>query len=142
MGIAQNSELSSDLSSYSKDDFNTLIKNTLQQFIPLIKFYNLTPNESVDKVYPHKKSYPKNYEEKTHENNSRSSRILLHNHKFKTPPFIYTYFLYLSTVLTTSSSSNSSPKTCAISLFKFIEEQPLFAGKFTIVFLDSCYSLR
>jgi hypothetical protein len=39
-GIAQNPELSSDPSSYSKDDFNTL-KNTLQRRIPFIKFYDL-----------------------------------------------------------------------------------------------------
>ncbi|GES83884.1 kinase-like domain-containing protein [Rhizophagus clarus] len=47
-GIAQNPELPSDPSSYSKDDFSVL-KNTLLQFIPLIKFHNLTPNEFVDK---------------------------------------------------------------------------------------------
>ncbi|EXX68158.1 uncharacterized protein OCT59_012915 [Rhizophagus irregularis] len=62
-GIAQNPELSSDLSSYSKDDFNTL-KNTLQQIIPLIKFYNLTPNEFADKVYPYKKIIPKELRDK------------------------------------------------------------------------------
>ena len=39
-GIAQNPGLPSDPSSYSKDDFNTL-KNTLQQCIPFIKFFNL-----------------------------------------------------------------------------------------------------
>ena len=41
--IAQNLELPSDPSNYSKDDFNTL-KNTLQQCIPFIKFLNLTHN--------------------------------------------------------------------------------------------------
>jgi hypothetical protein len=62
-GIAQNPELSSDPSIYSKNDFNTL-KNTLQQFIPLIKFHNLTPNEFVDKVYPYKKILPKELRDK------------------------------------------------------------------------------
>ncbi|GET03211.1 carbohydrate-binding module family 13 protein [Rhizophagus clarus] len=61
--IAQNPGLSSDPSSYSKDDFNSL-KNTLQQFIPFIKFDDLTPNEFVDKVYPYKKIIPKDFREK------------------------------------------------------------------------------
>src|SRR5947208_11652040 len=40
-GHAQNPELSTDSTSLSKDDFN-ILKNTLQQLIPFIKFYNLT----------------------------------------------------------------------------------------------------
>jgi hypothetical protein len=57
-GIAQNLELSSDPTSYSKDDFNVL-KNTLQQCIPLIKFYDLTSREFAEKVLPYKKIFPK-----------------------------------------------------------------------------------
>ena len=61
-GIAQNPELPSDHSSYSKDDFITL-KNTLQQLIPLINFFNLTPKDYLDKVYPYKKIIPKELRE-------------------------------------------------------------------------------
>ncbi|GBC28904.1 uncharacterized protein OCT59_001192 [Rhizophagus irregularis] len=61
-GIAQNPELPLDPSSYSKDDFITL-KNTLQQFIPFIKFFNLTPKEYLYKVYPYKKIIPKDLRE-------------------------------------------------------------------------------
>ncbi|GBB93219.1 hypothetical protein RclHR1_21300002 [Rhizophagus clarus] len=57
-GIAQNPELPSDPSNYSKDDFNTL-KNTLKKFIPIIKFYNLTSEEFLSKVFPYKKILPK-----------------------------------------------------------------------------------
>jgi len=57
-GIAQNPKLLSDPSNYSKDDFNAL-KNTLQQFIPFIKFYNLTSIEFFNKVYSYKKIIPK-----------------------------------------------------------------------------------
>src|SRR6266498_4248728 len=53
-GIAQNSELPSDLSNYSKNDFN-ILKITLQQCIPFIRFYNLTSKEFSDKVLPYKK---------------------------------------------------------------------------------------
>ncbi|PKY58396.1 POZ domain-containing protein [Rhizophagus irregularis] len=52
-GHAQNPELPSDITNYSKDDFNTL-KSTLQQFIPFIKFYNLTNKEFTDKVLPYR----------------------------------------------------------------------------------------
>ncbi|CAG8629375.1 13614_t:CDS:2 [Funneliformis caledonium] len=57
-GIAQNPELSSDPSSYSKDDFKVL-KNTLQQCIPFIRFHNLTAREFLNKVLPYKKALPK-----------------------------------------------------------------------------------
>ncbi|GBC27033.2 BTB/POZ protein [Rhizophagus irregularis DAOM 181602=DAOM 197198] len=53
-GIAQNPELSLDPSSYSNDDFNAL-KNTLQQFIPLIKFTEFASKEFLSKVYPYRK---------------------------------------------------------------------------------------
>ncbi|PKY27767.1 hypothetical protein RhiirB3_443614, partial [Rhizophagus irregularis] len=38
-------------------DFNTL-KNTLQQCIPFINFYNLTSKEFVDKVFPYREILP------------------------------------------------------------------------------------
>ncbi|GET03222.1 kinase-like domain-containing protein [Rhizophagus clarus] len=57
-GVAQNPELSSDPSSYLKDDFN-VIKNTLKNLIPFIKFFNLSHKEFLDKVYPYKKILPK-----------------------------------------------------------------------------------
>uniref|UniRef100_U9SKT3 TLDc domain-containing protein n=1 Tax=Rhizophagus irregularis (strain DAOM 181602 / DAOM 197198 / MUCL 43194) TaxID=747089 RepID=U9SKT3_RHIID len=56
-GLAQNPELPSDITNFSKDDFNTL-KNTLQQCIPFINFYNLTSKEFVDKVFPYKEILP------------------------------------------------------------------------------------
>src|SRR6266498_1343488 len=57
-GLAQNPELPSDVTNYLKDDFKTL-KNTLQQCIPFIRFYNLTSKEFVDKVLPYEKIFPK-----------------------------------------------------------------------------------
>ncbi|PKC61042.1 hypothetical protein RhiirA1_539442 [Rhizophagus irregularis] len=48
-GIAKNTGFSSDPSSYSNDDFNAL-KNTLQQFIPLIKFTEFTSREFLNKI--------------------------------------------------------------------------------------------
>ena len=57
-GLAQNPELPSDPTSFSKDDFNVL-KNSLQQCIPFIKFYNLTSEEFSVKVLPYKKVLPK-----------------------------------------------------------------------------------
>ncbi|PKC53775.1 hypothetical protein RhiirA1_430055, partial [Rhizophagus irregularis] len=56
-GLAQNPELSSDPTSFSVEDFNTL-KNTLQQLIPFIRFYNLTTKEFSDKVLPYMKILP------------------------------------------------------------------------------------
>jgi hypothetical protein len=61
-GISQNPELSSDPSSYSNEDFNAL-KNTLQQFIPLIKFTEFSPKEFLYKVYPYKRIIPEDLHE-------------------------------------------------------------------------------
>ena len=57
-GLAQNPELPSDPTSYSKDDFNTL-KDTLQQCIPFIRFHNLDSKEFSKKVLPYRKTLPK-----------------------------------------------------------------------------------
>src|SRR6201992_3015976 len=57
-GHAQNPELSTNSTSLSKDDFN-ILKNTLQQLIPFIKFYNFTSREFTEKVLPYKKVLPK-----------------------------------------------------------------------------------
>src|ERR1041384_3554154 len=57
-GLAQNPELPSDPTNFSKEDFNAL-KNTLQQCIPFIRFYNLTSKEFMDKVLPYKAILPK-----------------------------------------------------------------------------------
>ncbi|RIA85040.1 hypothetical protein C1645_391540 [Glomus cerebriforme] len=57
-GRAQNPELPSDPTNFSREDFNTL-KNSLQQIIPFIGFYNITSEEFSDKVLPYKKILPK-----------------------------------------------------------------------------------
>ncbi|GBC00383.1 hypothetical protein RclHR1_03840005 [Rhizophagus clarus] len=56
-GLAQNPNLSSDSSNYSKDDFNTL-KNTLKQCIPFIRFYDLTSKEFSDHILPYREILP------------------------------------------------------------------------------------
>ncbi|EXX71345.1 uncharacterized protein OCT59_011303 [Rhizophagus irregularis] len=82
-GIARNPGLSSDPSSYSKDDFNAL-KNTLQQFIPFIKFFNLNNKEFLNKVYPYRKIIPKDLRENLikhfidqSDNNKPESKIII-----------------------------------------------------------------
>ncbi|PKY35221.1 hypothetical protein RhiirB3_533099 [Rhizophagus irregularis] len=57
-GLAQNPELPSDLTNFSKEDFKTL-KNNIRQCIPFIKFHNLTSREFSDKVLPYRKVLPK-----------------------------------------------------------------------------------
>ena len=51
-GYAQNPGLSIDPTSLSNDDVN-ILKNTLQQCIPFIKFYNFTSKEFTEKVLPY-----------------------------------------------------------------------------------------
>jgi hypothetical protein len=56
-GLAQNPEITSDPSNFSKDDFNSL-KNTLKQCIPFIRFYYLTSKEFSDNILPYKEVLP------------------------------------------------------------------------------------
>jgi hypothetical protein len=59
-GIAQNLDLPSIPANYSQDNFINL-RNTLQRFIPLIKFYRLTSKEFLDKVFPYAKIFPEGF---------------------------------------------------------------------------------
>src|SRR3954468_552337 len=56
-GLAQNPELPSDITNFSKEDFG-ILKNTLQQCIPFIRFYNLTSKEFLDNVFPYREVLP------------------------------------------------------------------------------------
>ena len=57
-GLAQNPELPTNPTDFSKDDFK-ILKNTLQQCVPFVKFRNLTSKEFMDGVLPYKKILPK-----------------------------------------------------------------------------------
>ncbi|PKY31569.1 hypothetical protein RhiirB3_475247 [Rhizophagus irregularis] len=59
-GLAQNPELPTDPANFSKEDFNVL-KNTLQQLIPFIKFSNISSREFSEEVLPYKKILPKEF---------------------------------------------------------------------------------
>ena len=59
-GLANNPELPSDPTSFSKDDFNSL-KNSLQQCIPFIRFYNLILKNLQIEYYLITKFYQRNY---------------------------------------------------------------------------------
>ncbi|GES93555.1 hypothetical protein GLOIN_2v1868421 [Rhizophagus clarus] len=53
-GLAQNPNLIPDPKTWSDDDFRTM-KNTLQQCLPLIRFFNLPSNVITQKVRPYQK---------------------------------------------------------------------------------------
>ncbi|RGB29944.1 hypothetical protein C1646_745125 [Rhizophagus diaphanus] len=56
-GLDQNPGLPSDPESFSGDDFSVL-KNTLQQYISLIKFDNFSPKEFLEHVFPYREILP------------------------------------------------------------------------------------
>ncbi|POG73404.1 BTB/POZ domain-containing protein [Rhizophagus irregularis DAOM 181602=DAOM 197198] len=56
-GLDQNPGLPSDHKSFSGDDFSVL-KNTLQQYISLIKFDNFSSKEFLDHVFPYREILP------------------------------------------------------------------------------------
>src|ERR1044072_117615 len=53
-GLAQNSTLLPDPNNWSDEDFKTM-ENTLQQLLPLVRFFSLSSKEFLDKVRPYKK---------------------------------------------------------------------------------------
>src|SRR6266542_1125335 len=56
--LAQNPTISQDVTKWNKEEF-TIMERTLNRFIPLIRFYHITPENFLDKVYPFKKLLPK-----------------------------------------------------------------------------------
>ncbi|GBC26924.2 BTB/POZ protein [Rhizophagus irregularis DAOM 181602=DAOM 197198] len=52
-GISRNSEIPSDITKFSKEDFNVL-KDTLKDCVSFIKFTNLSPKEFLDNVLPYR----------------------------------------------------------------------------------------
>ncbi|GBC45256.2 BTB/POZ protein [Rhizophagus irregularis DAOM 181602=DAOM 197198] len=57
-GLAQNPELPSDPANFSEEDFDTL-RNSLQNCIPHIRFYNLSSDEFSNEVLPYNQILPK-----------------------------------------------------------------------------------
>ena len=53
-GLAQNPTLTRDPNTWSDDDFKTM-GNTLQNCLPLIRFFSLSSKEFLQKVRPYKK---------------------------------------------------------------------------------------
>ncbi|RHZ89471.1 hypothetical protein Glove_13g169 [Diversispora epigaea] len=53
-GISQNYTLPSNLEEWSKENFLTL-KTTLQQFLPLIRYFHISNKEIIEKIMPYKK---------------------------------------------------------------------------------------
>ncbi|EXX60368.1 uncharacterized protein OCT59_003278 [Rhizophagus irregularis] len=53
-GLSQNPTLISDPNNWSDDDFKTM-ENTLQHYLPLIRFFSLSSKEFLQKVRPYKK---------------------------------------------------------------------------------------
>jgi len=57
-GFAQNPSVSHDNTKWSKEKV-TIMKRTLHRYIPLIRFYYISPEDFLGKVYPLKKLLPK-----------------------------------------------------------------------------------
>src|SRR6266498_2260184 len=55
--LAQNPTISQDVTKWNKEEF-TIMERTLNRFIPLIRFYHITPENFLDKVYPFKELLP------------------------------------------------------------------------------------
>ena len=57
-GIGQNEELEKDISEWKKEDFIKL-KNIIKDFIPLIRFNQISSDDFADKILPLKKVFDK-----------------------------------------------------------------------------------
>jgi hypothetical protein len=61
-GIAQNPSVSQDTTKWSKEDI-TIMERTLHGFVPLIRFYHISSDDFLDKIYPIKELLPKDLSE-------------------------------------------------------------------------------
>ncbi|GBC49037.2 hypothetical protein GLOIN_2v1837915 [Rhizophagus irregularis DAOM 181602=DAOM 197198] len=57
-GLAQNPSISKDITKWNKEDI-TIIEKTLHGLIPLVRFYHISSDDFLDKIYPLKKLLPK-----------------------------------------------------------------------------------
>ncbi|RGB30587.1 hypothetical protein C1646_793610 [Rhizophagus diaphanus] len=57
-GIAKNPSISQDITKWSNEDI-TIIERSLHEFIPLIRFYYISSDDFLDKIYPLKELLPK-----------------------------------------------------------------------------------
>ncbi|EXX76733.1 hypothetical protein RirG_030400 [Rhizophagus irregularis DAOM 197198w] len=57
-GLAQNPSISKDITKWNKEDI-TIMERTLHGFIPLVRFYHISSDDFLDKIYPFKKLLPK-----------------------------------------------------------------------------------
>jgi hypothetical protein len=57
-GLAQNLSISKDITKWSKEDI-TIMERTLHEFIPLVRFYYISSDDFLDKIFPLKKLLPK-----------------------------------------------------------------------------------
>ena len=53
-GLAQNPSISQDFTKWSNEEI-TIMEWTLHRFIPLIRFYHISSDDFLDKIYPLKK---------------------------------------------------------------------------------------
>src|SRR5436305_5012160 len=51
--LAQNSNISQDVKKWNKDDI-TIMERTIHRFIPLIRFYDISPEDFISKVFIYK----------------------------------------------------------------------------------------
>ncbi|GBC08557.1 hypothetical protein RclHR1_08210002 [Rhizophagus clarus] len=56
-GLAQNPSISKDTTKWNNEDI-IVMERTLHEFIPLVRFYHLSSNDFLDKVFPLKKLLP------------------------------------------------------------------------------------
>ena len=57
-GLAQNPSISQDFTKWSNEEI-TIMEETLQRFIPSIRFYHISSDDFLDKIYPLEKLLPK-----------------------------------------------------------------------------------
>ncbi|GBC21679.2 BTB/POZ protein [Rhizophagus irregularis DAOM 181602=DAOM 197198] len=57
-GLAQNPSISKDITKWNKEDI-TIIERTLHGLIPLVRYYHISSDDFLDKIYPLKKLLPK-----------------------------------------------------------------------------------
>jgi hypothetical protein len=51
--LAQNSNISQDVKKWNKEDI-TIMERTIHRFIPLIRFYHISPQDFISRVFPYK----------------------------------------------------------------------------------------
>ncbi|GBC47907.2 hypothetical protein GLOIN_2v1762218 [Rhizophagus irregularis DAOM 181602=DAOM 197198] len=141
-GLAQNPSISQDLTKWSKEDI-IIMERSLHGFVPLVRFYHISSDDFIEKVYPLKKLLPEDLVDDLVKFHITPNKKLT-NDKIGLPrqsKFIYDstlierqHFAILANVKNIVTAKVSYSNGNEYSIFNRLNYGPIFGGGYDLVY--------